>query len=248
VTLLRESLARRDVSKTDKYLLIVAMHDGPMKANDIRAVARQNGWREGAKSIPGDLLRQTKNSIYLPTGWTVTEACKRSLADRGLMNPAGVLTPVTEALERYLTDVHDPDKARFVEEAIQCVKNKAYRSAIVLTWVGAVYLLYQHVLNNKLAEFNQEGHRRSQKNQKDEKNQKKEWKNKASVDDLAALREAEFLNMLEHIGIVTKAEQKELQNCLDRRNTAGHPNSASFEEVTVGAHIHELISKVYSKY
>jgi hypothetical protein len=31
VTLLRESLARRDVSKTDKYLLIVAIHDGPMK-------------------------------------------------------------------------------------------------------------------------------------------------------------------------------------------------------------------------
>jgi hypothetical protein len=114
------------------------MHDGPMKANDIRAVARQNGWRDGAKSLPGDFLRQTKNAIYIPTGWTVTEACKKSLADRGLMNPAGVLTPVTEALERYLIDVHDPDRA----EAIQCVRNKAYRSAIVLTWVGAVYLLF----------------------------------------------------------------------------------------------------------
>jgi hypothetical protein len=232
-------LARRDISKTDKYLLIVAMHDGPVKTNDIRAVARQNGWKDGAGSLPGDLLRQTKNAIYLPNGWTVTEACKKSLADRGLINPAGVLTPVTQALEKYLTDVHDPDKARFVEEAIQSVKNKAYRSAIVLTWVGAVYLLYQHVLNVKLAEFNQEGHRRSQK---------KEWKDKTSVDDLATLNEAEFLNMLEHIGILTKAEHKELQSCLARRNTAGHPNSASFEEVTVGAHIHELISKVYSKY
>jgi hypothetical protein len=239
VTPLRESLARRDVSKTDKYLLIVAMHDGPMKANDIRAVARQHGWKDGIRSIPGDYLRQTRNAIYLPNGWTVTEACKRSLADRGLMNPAGVLTPVTEALEKYLTDVHDPDKARFVEEAIQCVKNKAYRSAIVLTWVGAVYLLYQHVLKNKLTEFNQEGHRRFQKG----------WTDVANVDDIATARtESVFLNMLEHIGVLTKAEQKELQNCLDRRNTAGHPNSASFEEVTVGAHIHELIAKVYSKY
>ncbi len=240
MTLLRESLARRDVSKTDKYLLIVAMHDGPMKSNDIRAVARQNGWRDGANSIPGDYLKQTTNAIYVPTGWTVKEACKKSLADRGLMNPAGVLTPVTEALERYLTDVHDPDKARFVEEAIQCVKNKAYRSAIVLTWVGAVYLLYQHVLKNKLTEFNQEGHRRFQK---------KGWNDVVDVDDLAtAVPESVFLNMLEHIGVVSKSEQKELQNCLDRRNTAGHPNSASFEEVTVGAHIHELIAKVYSKY
>jgi hypothetical protein len=216
------------------------MHDGPMKANDVRAVARQNGWRDGATSVPGDFLKHTKNAIYVPTGWTVTEACKRSLADRGLVNPGGVLTPVTEALERYLTDVHDPDKARFVEEAIECVKNKAYRSAIVLTWVGAVYLLYQHVLKNRLTEFNQEGHRRFQK---------KGWNDVANVDDLAAaVTESIFLNMLEHIGVVSKAEQKELQNCLDRRNTAGHPNSAAFEEVTVGAHIHELIAKVYSKY
>jgi hypothetical protein len=81
VTLLRESLARRDISKTDKYLLIVAMHDGPMKANDIRAVARQNGWRDGASSVPGAFLKQTRNAIYLPNGWTVTETCKRSLVD-----------------------------------------------------------------------------------------------------------------------------------------------------------------------
>jgi hypothetical protein len=69
------------------------------------------------------------------------------------------------------------------------------------------------------------------------------------VDDLAtAVKESVFLNMLEHIEVLTKAEQKDLQNCLDRRNTAGHPNSISFEEVTVGTHIHELITKVYSKY
>jgi len=238
VSLFRESLARRDVSKTDKYLLIVAMHDGPMKVNDIRAVARQNGWRDGANSVPGAFLKQTRSAIYLPNGWTVTEACKRSLVDRGLMNPIGVLTPVTEALEKYVTDVHDPDRARFVEEAIQCVKNKAFRSAIVLSWVGSVYLLYQHILTHKLAEFNQEGRRRFQK-----------WSDVLNVDGLAtAVAESVFLNMLEHIGVLTKAEQKELQNCLDRRNTAGHPNSASFEEVTVGAHIHELISKVYSKF
>jgi hypothetical protein len=121
VTQLRESLARRGVSKTDKYLLIVAMHDGPMKAADIRAVARQNGWREGATNTPGAFLKQTKNAIYLPNGWTVTDACKKSLVDRELLNPAGVLTPVTQALEKYLIDVHNSDRARFVEEAIRII-------------------------------------------------------------------------------------------------------------------------------
>jgi hypothetical protein len=92
--------------------------------------------------------------------------------------------------------------------------------------------------SSTLTEFNQEGQRRFQK-----------WTDVANVDDLATTKtESVFLNMLEHISVLTKAEQKELQTCLDRRNTAGHPNSASFEEVTVGAHIHELIAKVYSKY
>ena len=237
MTQLRESLARRAVSKTDKYLLIVAMHDGPMKSNDIRAVARQNGWRDGANSIPGDYLKQTTRAIYLPTGWTVTAQCRKELEDRGLFHPTGVLTPVTQALERYLADVHDPDRARFVEEAIQCVKNAAYRAAIVLTWVGAAYLLYKHVLDNRLDDFNAEARRRNSK-----------WKDAINEDHLAAISESEFLNILEHIRVLTNAEHKELKNCLDRRNTAGHPNSASFQEVTVGAHIHELISKVYAKY
>ena len=237
MTQLREGLARRDVSKTDKYLLIVAMHDGPMKANDIRAVARENGWREGAMTVPGAFLKQTRHAIYLPNGWTVTEACKKMLVERGLFSPSGVLTPVTQALEKYLLDVHDPDKARFVEEAIQCVRNKAYRSAIVLTWVGAVYLLYMHVLKGKLDEFNAEGNRRF-----------KGWKDAQDVDDLAKKKESEFLGVLEGMRVVTPGEHKELKACLDRRNTAGHPNSHSFEEVVVGGHIQTLISAVYKKY
>src|ERR1017187_9731152 len=83
MTHFREHLARRDVGKTDKYLLIVAMHDGPMKSNDIRAVARQNGWRDGSNSIPGDYLKQTKRAIYLPTGWTITTQCRKELEERG---------------------------------------------------------------------------------------------------------------------------------------------------------------------
>jgi hypothetical protein len=224
VTQLRESLARRDVSKTDKYLLIVAMHDGPMKANDIRAVARQSGWRNGSSSIPGDYLKQTTRAIYVPTGWTVTARCRKELEERGFLDPMGVLTPVTQALEKYLQSVTEPDRARFVEEAVQCVKNKAYRAAIVLTWVGAVYLLYKHVLVSKLAEFNEEARRRNSK-----------WKGAVNEDDLTGFSESDFLNMLEHIGVLTKAGHKELKNCLDRRNT-------------VGAHIHELISNVYAKY
>jgi hypothetical protein len=149
-----------------------------------------------------------------------------------------VLTPVTETLEKYVLDLRDPDKARFVEEAISCVKNKSYRAAIVLTWVGALYLMYAYVLRARLTEFNAEVLRRFPKN-----------KAASTVDDLAqVVKEAEFLNILEHIKVLTKAENKELSGCLDRRNTAGHPNSHSFTEVNVGSHIETLINGVYLRF
>jgi hypothetical protein len=118
-----------------------------------------------------------------------------------------------------------------------CVKNKSYRAAIVLTWVGALYLMYNYVLREKLSEFNAEVHRRFPKS-----------KPASTVDDLAGVKEAEFLNVLEYINAITKAEAKELAGCLDRRNTAGHPNSHTFTEVGVGNHIETLITSVYRRY
>ena len=149
-----------------------------------------------------------------------------------------MLTPVTRILEKYVLDLHDPDKARFVEEAINCVRNKSYRASIVLTWVGALYLMYAYVMREKLAEFNAEVLRRFPKS-----------KPATTIDDLAQIvKEAEFLNILEHIKIITKAENKELTSCLDRRNTAGHPNSHTFTEVGVGNHLETLLTSIYQRF
>lgn len=237
MTELRDALTCKDITKTDKYLLIVGHHDGPVKGADIRAIAKENGWKEGAKSVPAPFLTKSKHALLLPKGWTLTGPGRATLEDRGLISKIGVLTPVTRTLEKYILDLHDPDKARFVEEAIACVKNKSYRAAIVLTWVGALYLMYNYVLREKLSEFNAEINRRHPKS-----------KLAGTVDDLAGLKEAEFLNVLEHISVITKAEAKELGSCLDRRNTAGHPNSHTFTEVGVGNHIETLISSVYRHY
>jgi hypothetical protein len=238
VTELRDALTRKDISKTDKYLLIVGHHDGPVINAGIKAIAKENGWKDGAKSVPSSFLSKSHHALLLPTGWTLTGPGRTALEDRGLISKIGVLTPVTQTLEKYILDLHDPDKARFIEEAIACVKNKSYRAAIVLTWVGALYLMYNYVLREKLAEFNAEVYRRYPKS-----------KRASTIDDLAALvKEAEFLNVLEHIKVITKAEAKELEGCLDRRNTAGHPNSHTFTEVGVGNHVETLITSVYRRY
>lgn len=235
---LRDALTRKDISKTDKYLLIVAHHDGPVMNADIKTIAKENGWNDGANSAPGSFLSKSPHALLLPRGWTLTGPGRSTLEDRGLISKVGVLTPVTLTVEKYVLDLHDPDKARFVEEGIACVKNKSYRAAIVLIWVGALYLLYAYVLREKLAEFNAEVLRRFPKS-----------KPASTADDLAqVVKEAEFLNILEHIKVITKAENKEISGCLDRRNTAGHPNSHTFTEVGVGNHIETLLTSVYLRF
>lgn len=238
MTALRDALARRDISKTDKYLVIVANHDGPLKNGQIRLIAKENGWRDGASSRPEQFLGKSAHTILLPDGWTLSGPGRASLEDRSLIPKIGVLTPVTEMLERYLLDLHDPEKSRFMEEVIVCARNKSYRAAIVLSWVGAMYLLYAHVIARELSGFNAELQRRFQK-----------AKPVSTIDDLAnAVKEGEFLNILEHIKVITKSENKELTSCLDRRNTAGHPNSHTFSEVAAGSHIETLINSVYLKF
>lgn len=205
---------------------------------DIKTIAKENGWKDGARSAPSSFLSKSPHALLLPKGWTLIGPGRRSLEDRGLISEIGVLTPVTLTLERYVLDLHDPDKARFIEEAIACVKNKSYRAAIVLTWVGALYLMYNYVLREKLFEFNAEVLRRFPKS-----------KPTSTADDLAhVVKEAEFLNILEHIKVITKAENKEISGCLDRRNTAGHPNSHTFTEVGVGNHIETLLTSVYLRF
>ena len=238
MTELRDALARKDLSKTDKYLLIVGHHDGPVTNAEIKAIAKESGWKDGKNSAPAAFLSKSHHALLLPKGWTLTGPGRSALEDRGLISKIGVLTPVTLMLEKYVLDLHDPDKARFVEEAITCVKNKSYRAAIVLSWVGALYLMYAYVLREKLAEFNAEVLRRFSKS-----------KPAGTADDLAqVVKEAEFLNILEHINVITKAENKEISGCLDRRNTAGHPNSHTFTEVGVGNHIETLLTTVYRRF
>ena len=233
----RDILSSKKITKTDKYLLIVGQNASPMSNSEIKEFARLNGWRDGADSFPGSFLSKTESAICLPDGWTLSSKGRSKLEQAKLLSTAGVLTPVTEALEKHIATVKDPDKSRYIWEAVECAKNKCFRASVVLSWVGALYLLYNHIVTKRLKDFNLEV--------------KRQWPTKkeaTTIDDLASLKEGDFLSVIEHIGIVTKAECKELTNCLDRRNTAGHPNSHSFQEIVVGGHIQVLINVVYLRF
>ncbi len=75
-----------------------------------------------------------------------------------------------------------------------------------------------------------------------------EWKAAKTPDDLGRMGEAEFLDRLAAISVLSKNVKTELKNCLDRRNGCGHPNSLKLGANTVAHHIEILLLNVFKKF
>ena len=125
----------------------------------------------------------------------------------------------------------------FVEEAVQCFEAHLYRAAVVLSWVGAVSVLYNHVLTNHKASFNSAAAKKNPK-----------WKPANSSDDLTRMKEADFLEVCESASIIGKSVKQELQTALTFRHGCGHPHSLKLGEHRVSAHIESLVLNIYSQY
>src|SRR4051812_43945170 len=98
MTALRDGLARRDLSSTQRLLLIIAHHVGPISNPEIKRIAVENGWRGASKLNPTDFLRRNPSCVRLPSGWELTSSGRAALVEKGIISSAGILTPVTEAL------------------------------------------------------------------------------------------------------------------------------------------------------
>ena len=144
---------------------------------------------------------------------------------------------VAVTLRNTLPKIKDDNTRAFVEEAISCYENKLNRAAVVLSWVGAVSLLYQHVVDTKLAAFNTEAQRRNPK-----------WKLATTTDDLARMDEYDFLQIAEGISVIGKSVKHELEGALKFRNGCGHPNSLKIGESRVSAHIETLVLNVFAPF
>lgn len=214
-----------------------------MKARSIeelREVAIGAGWAK-AKSINCShyLGKAQGLAIRTPDGWKLTspgrEHVARFVASTG--KTAVVPPPMAQELRGHLSKLKSNDTRAFVEEAVKSHEAGHYRSAIVLSWVGAISLLYDHVVASKLSEFNTEALRRDAK-----------WRAAKNPDGLARIGEYDFLQIVAAIGIIGKNVKDELEGCLKLRNGCGHPNSLRVAQNRVAAHIEILMLNVFEKF
>lgn len=227
------------ISNQNRLLLCLAMT--PIQARPtsvIKEIAVNAGW-VGVKNVDISVyLNRAKGlAIRKPKGWQLTtpgieHAAKLSGRDASPSPPQAI-----QSLRTHLSTLTSPDIRAFVEEAVHSAERKLYRSAVVLSWVGAMAVLHDYVVASKLSEFNAEASKRSSR-----------WKAATTADDLGLLRESDFLQILHAISAIGKSVKEELEACLKFRNGCGHPNSLKITETRVVAHIETLMANVFVRF
>lgn len=235
---LRDILSRSDLGRLDKLLICLAVDaDSPKEVGSIKDIAHANGLR-GAKTwnVSSYLSRSNGKASRVAAGWVLTASGRQHVASLGVAH-SPVVSGAVSVLRKHIQNIRSSDTRAFVEEAIACFEAHHYRAAVVLSWIGAVSLLYDHVSKNCLTAFNAEAIRRNPKHRP-----------ASTIDDLARLKESDFLDYLEGCSVIGKSVRKELGVCLDLRNGCGHPNSLKLAEARVASHVETLMLNVFSRF
>jgi hypothetical protein len=227
----------KDLGKLDRVLLVLATQDEPISVSKINELANAAGFRAMRKWNASAVLGGSKGKAIRTTGWELTDAGKMHLRDLGVSTISPAAMQVAVDLRNHLAKVTDPQTRDFVEEAIKCHEAELYRSAIVMSWLGAVDVLQKCVHQHHLAAFNAEAKRVNVK-----------WKAAKSQDDIGKMGEGDFLDRIEALSIIGKNVKAQLKAGLDLRNGCGHPNSLKVSVNKSAAHIETLLQNVFEKF
>lgn len=235
---LKDWLHRATISQGDKLLILLSTFEGSVALKEILDRAEEAGIKRRYWSNPSATLARARGlAIHTGGGWEITNAGRLKLANDGIMEGSTGILNVASELRQYLKGLHDAETISFLNETIRCYELGLFRSAIVMSWLAAIYVLQRDVIKNRLADFNREALRVNDK-----------WKAAKFTDDLTKMKESDFLDRLSAIGMIGANVKTSLKECLDRRNACGHPNSYKIGQNMVAAHTETLLLNVFSKF
>jgi len=236
---LKNLLHKPEFSTTDRLLLVLASDNATAKpVRVIKKIASDSGLRAAVKwNVSNYLSRSKGRAVRVPDGWELTTDGRTYVAS--LVGPlaAAPAPSIASKLRVHLSSIANTETRAFAEEGIECFEHRLYRSAVVLTWAGAIALLHDHVVKHKLKEFNAEATHRDAK-----------WRKAKTTDDLGRMKEYDFLQIIEKLSIIGKNVKQELEKQLKLRNGCGHPNTLKISENVVAAHIEILMLNVFAKF
>ena len=120
-------------------------------------------------------------AINTQKGWEITNAGKEHLGNLGVTKISAAAIQVVADLREEPLRIRDKNTHSYLEEAVCCYEAGFHRSAIVMSWVGAVAVLHKYVYENHLTEFKREAKRVDSKR-----------KVVNTIDDFVKIKEADF--------------------------------------------------------
>ena len=235
----RDLLAQVDIPVSKKLLICIAA-EPPVSRTvaEIRSIALGLGLRSVKNSNISSILAKCKGLVVRSAlGWELTSHGRKQVTELSILALPSVTMLVVSGLRNQLSVIKEDSARSFVDEAIKSLELQLYRSAIVLSWVGAIAVLYDAVIDKHLDQFNEEALKRDSK-----------WRAAKNADDLCRMKEYEFLQVLAAKSIIGKNVKDELEVCLKLRNGCGHPNSLIVGEHKASAHVETLLQNVFSKF
>lgn len=221
-------------------MILLSQDGNHLSARNVQSIALAHGVKQITSwNVPRTLTSAYEKgfAVKMPEGWTLTSSGRRYVRDTYLPNDPISTREVAVVLRNHLDKISKPDTREFLAEAIGCLEADLKRSAVVMSWVGAISILYDYVITYRLADFNARA-----------KELKRDWKTAVTKDDLTKMREEEFLDILGYLSIVGPNVKEELKNRLRLRNSCGHPNSYKVGKHQVEAHIEFLILNIYERF
>jgi hypothetical protein len=131
----------------------------------------------------------------------------------------------------------DPIQSKYVDEILACIQVKAWRAAIVMTWILTLDHLQRFILFNHLEKFNE-----ILKENKNYVNFEVE-----NIGDFEEIKDSDFLRVIRTCSIVTSNQLKILEKRLDERNSYAHPTDLELTDTITMAFIEDLIGNVILK-
>ena len=227
------------LSRHDQILILLVVDDlAPKQVAALKLLGRELGLRKVQEwNISSVLSRYAERAVRVPAGWEITEAGLERLHALGISTQSKNLVNVAHELRTHAASLKDDTTRSFLGEALSCYEAGNLRAAVVLSWVGAVWVLQQVVFSGHLADFNTEAIRRDAK-----------FRPIKAADDFGRMQERDFLQIIASLSIVGKNVKQQLEQRLDLRNAAGHPNALVIGANVAAAHIETLLDNVFLRF
>jgi hypothetical protein len=150
----------------------------------------------------------------------------------------------TVKIEKLLLElpgkVPDLAEREFLNEALICFRNKAFRAAIVMCWNLSYFHFCHWILKHHIAAFNAEYPVRFPGIHKKATTPTITRYEEFSTD----LKESEVIAIAKAAGIITNDQFKILDGKLGRRNSAAHPSTVHFSYPQAEEFIYDLVTNI----